>query len=211
MKTVNEEKYTSEAIRALFVGENGERVVPTFTKLGIAIAEHLVEHSKNKYLMSNCFISCDGVNLEWDDLYKSSPSDVEINGWNVIFTVDNLFQEWAKRNRNNEFNGEEFQPLITTQIMADVIVRFNDPLKLSSGYFTTVETEFTEGSTYAYYNDFTGDSIYPECDFSQFEKDWKDFDSGNLIEVLGEVITLLNYNLPEWVVGTESLKLVSNA
>lgn len=211
MKDVNEDRYTSEKIRGLFVGENGERVAPTITKLGVAITDHLSKHGKNKELISNCFYSSDGVHLEWSDLYKSSHASVEITGWNVVVTVDNLFQEWAIRNQEEINNGEEFQPLITTQIMADVIMRINNPLKLSSGYFTTVETDFTESSTYTYHNEFTEDYIYPECDFSQFEKDWEDFDSGNLIEFLGEVITLLNYNLPEWVTGTESLKLVSNA
>ena len=209
MLKVSKARYWSKDIRALFVGENEENRIPNIRELGDEIKKYLSSSEEGKMLLDTCFSSKQGIKMEWDCYETVVYEDVEIAGEEIVETIVQGLEDWASKQEDYSYfsgltvaDGTYVKPLITTDIMSEVLRKLRNPLTLYTLDRNTIEDQFLR---YDFYNDYLQVAIRPDCDFSKFEDDWRNTDHTNFICCIGEVMTLLNHNLPDWITGIDNV------
>ena len=205
----DEERYTSETIRALFVGENGERDISNFRFVAGSIWFILRGSDEGKRLLGHEFFSVQGVSMEFpnsDPYRRTRHEHVVITGYGVFETISLILADWHKEQfgsdnirDNNSLYDDRIKPLDLDDLFVDIALKMRDGLSLSHRGCDTVGDQFTlmtdwkdPGVNFPRY-------LNPVCDFSKFKEDWRNHDHTTFIDLVGEVMMYLKCNVPDWL------------
>lgn len=193
-------------LRALFMGKDGNRQLPDVENLENCLWRYL--KAKHKKLVSKC-VNVEGIELYYYELGRTEMIDYEVSAFNVLQMFVEEYKDWRKVATkegswyDDETTNSVNQPLITSVFLGNVLQKLNDFSSIEGCY-----GPLDDNDNYSDYHFFSNiwESIIPDVNTEEANKNWRALDKSDFIEFAGVITTFLNDNLPDWVVGRDTIK-----